>query len=240
MKATILILALTFPVIAQTYSGSFLNLYTPISGTGQGDFEFSMNHRFFGAALKDEPLDTFFGLDNGANVRFGMRYYARDDFYLSASHARLGNNNSVNAGWSIDPAPSMEFGVECGYASIKPSSSEDREGGIMFTGSFSLSTLQGRLKPVFNYAYDGNREESGPGLGIEFQAAERLALFGEYYPAADDGAEEDCFGFGARYNTWGHQFLFGLTNSYGIGIYEQLAGSNTQDLSFALSIRRLF
>lgn len=240
MKTIIIILAVALAAAAQTYNGSFLNLYSPISGTSQGDFEFSMNHRFFGAALKNDPLDSFFGLDSGANVRFGMRYYAREEFYLGVSHARLGNTNSINAGWSTSPAANLNIGIEGGYSSVKPSSSQDREGGIMATGSISLSFLQGKLRPVFNYAFDGYRENNGAGFGIEFQAAERLALFGEYYPAAADGAVEDCFGMGFRYNTWGHQFLLGLTNSSGIGIYEQLAGSYTQDLSFALSIRRLF
>ena len=240
MRSIIIILALVLTAGAQAYSGSFLNLCSPISGTEQGNFEFSMNHRFFGAALKNDPMDTFFGLDSGANVRFGMRYYAREDFYLGVSHARLGNNNSISAGWSILPAPNLTLGIEAGYSSIKPAGDEDREGGIMATGSLSLSFLSGKLTPVFNYAFDGYRENNGAGLGIEFQAAERLALFGEYYPASADDAEENCFGLGARYNTWGHQFLLGFTNSSGIGIYEQLAGSDSQDLSFALSIRRLF
>lgn len=240
MKTASLLIALCLAAGAQAYSGSFLNLFNPITGTEQGDFEFSMNHRFFGAALKNDPMDTFFGLDSGANVRFGMRYYARDEFYIGMSHERLGNNNSINAGWSMIPAQNLTIGIEAGYSSIKPSGSEDREGGIVATGSLSLLFLDGKLSPVFNYAFDGNRENDGPGLGLQFQAAEKLALFGEYYPAPDDGAEEDCFGVGARYNTWGHQFLLGLTNSSGIGIYEQLTGSNTQDLSFGLSVRRLF
>ena len=53
MRSIIIILALALTAGAQAYSGSFLNLYSPISGTEQGNFEFSMNHRFFGAALKN-------------------------------------------------------------------------------------------------------------------------------------------------------------------------------------------
>lgn len=240
MKTAAVVLLVSIAAVAQTYSGSFLNLYSPITGTEQGDFEFSMNHRFFGAALKNDPMDTFFGLDSGANVRFGMRYYAGNDFYMGVSHERLGNNNSVNAGWSILPSPNLTVGIETGYSSIKPAGDADREGGIMAAGCVSFSFLNGKLRPVFNYAFDGYRENNGAGFGIDFQAAERLAFFGEYYPASDEGQEDDCFGMGARYNTWGHQFLLGLTNSPGIGVQEQLAGSYTQDLSFALSIRRLF
>jgi len=239
MKAAMMVLAAVLAA-AQAYSGSFLNLCSPISGPLRGDFEFSMNHRFYGAALKDDPMDSFFGLDTGANVKFGVRYYARDDFFLGVSHERLGSTNSINAGWSTSPATNLEIGIEGSYSSVKPTASEDREGGVMAVASLSLSFLQGKLRPVFNYAFDDYRDNNGAGLGIEFQAAEKLALFGEYYPVSDDDAEEDCFGFGARYHTWGHQFLLGLTNSSGIGIYEQLEGSGTQDLSFALSIRRLF
>lgn len=238
MKTVFLLLAIT--AAGYTYNGTFLNLYSPVSGTSQGDFEFSMNHRFFGTALKNDPLDSFFGLDSGANVSVGMRYYPVEDFYLSASHARLQKVNTVNAGWSAIAGENLEFGIEAGYISVKPSSVDDREGGIAVTGSISLSFLQNKLRPVLNYAFDGNRDNNGAGLGIEFQAAERVAFFGEYFPASNDDADQDCFGFGCRYNTWGHQFLLGLTNSSGIGIYEQLEGSATADLSIALSIRRLF
>lgn len=240
MKFLTLALIITAIAAGQSYSGSFLNLYTPISGTTGGDFEFAMNHRFLGAALKNEPFDSFFGLDNGANVRISMRYYAKDDFHLGVSHARLGNINTVAAGWTISALDNLEFAVEAGYESVKISSSEDREGGIIATGCVAVNLLDNKLKPVFNYAFDGYRDNSGAGLGLEFQAAERFALFGEYYPSVEDGGEEDCFGFGCRYNTWGHQFLLGLTNSSGIGIYQQLPGSYTGDLSFAISLRRLF
>lgn len=238
MKTILLLLAIT--AVGQTYNGSFLNLYSPISGTSQGDFEFSMNHRFFSAALKDEPLESFFGLDSGANVRFGMRYYAGADFYLGASHTRLGHSNAVNAGWARVVGEDFEFGIEAGYFNTKPSSNADREGGLTATGSFSVSLLDSRLRPVLNYAFDGYRENNGAGFGIDFQVAEKISLFGEYFPSSNEDSPEDCFGFGSRYNTWGHQFLLGLTNSSGIGIYDQLEGSNTRDLSFALSIRRVF
>ncbi len=240
MKTITLILLLTALAFGQVYTGSFLNLHSPITGVSRGDFEFAMNHRFFGAALKNDPLDSFFGLDNGANVRFGIRYYATDRVYIGGSHARLGNNNSIYAGWSAAPAGNLLVGIEAGYSSVKPSSSADREGNINAVGSASIGLFQDKLRPVINLAYDGYRENTGAGFGIRYQVAERLALLGEYYPAAEEDAGEDCFGMGMRYNTWGHQFLLGLTNTSGIGVFDQIAGSNTQDLSFALSVRRLF
>ena len=235
-----LIIAATITAIAagQSYNGSFLNLFTPISGTSGGDFEFSMNHRFFGAALKNEPFDSFFGLDNGANVRFGMRYYPKDNFHLGFTHTRLGNINTITAGWTMNALENLDFAVEAGYTSVKVS--DDREGAIIATGCLEASFLNDRLRPVINYAFDGYRENNGAGLGLDFQVAEKVALFGEYFPSVDESTEEDCFAFGCRYNTWGHQFLLALTNSPGIGIYEQLPGSYTGDLFFALSIRRLF
>jgi len=240
MKLLLLLLAAAAAGFGQTYTGSFLNLLTPISGMEEGDFEFSMNHRFFGAALKDEPLETFFGLDNGANVRFGGRYYMRADIYVAAYHERLLNRNSILAGWSSAPAPYLQTALEAGYSSLKPTGSDDREGGMVASGCLALIAMGGRLRPVINYAWDGYREDSGFGLGLEFMAAERLAVFGEYFPADDDGGPEDCFAFGSRYNSWGHQFLLGLSNSAGIGTYELMQGSGTKDLSVSLSIRRRF
>ena len=240
MKSLMLIAAFAALGAAQVYNGSFLNLRAPISGMDQGDIEFTMNHRFFGAAFKNDPDESFFGLDDGANVRFGVRYNLRHDITLGASHARLGSRNTITACWTGYPADNLSVVLEGGWSTMKPTGSSDRENGVLATAAVSLFFLQDKLQPVFNYAIDDNRDLSGVGMGLSFQAAERLALFGAFYPADNEEAEHDCFEFGVRQNTWGHQFLLGFTNSSGIGIYDQFQGSNTQDLSFALSIRRLF
>jgi len=97
------------------------------------------------------------------------------------------------------------------------------------------------VRPVFNYAYDGYRDQSGPALGVEIGVADKISVLGEYFPITGDenDSRKNCFLVGARYSTWGHQFMLGLSNSQGIGTIGQLSGAPTNDISFALSIRRI-
>lgn len=240
MRLMTAILIIAAAASAQTYNGSFLNLPAPLYGAKTGDFEFYMNHRFFGEAFGDNTGDSFFGLDDGANVNFGLRFYARDDIYVSASHKRLGSRNTLMAGWSASPLDNISFCVEAGWSTVKPTSTGDREDGLLLDGSIAISFLQDKFHPVISFGLDDDRDLSGFGLGASFQATERFAILGEYYPADNDDSEHDCFAFGGRYNTWGHQFLLGLTNTTGIGIFDQLEGSSTDELSFAIAVRRLF
>ncbi len=222
------------------YDGAFFNLYAPESGISEGDFEFSMNHRFFGAAFKDEPFDTFFGLDSGANVRFSFRYFPVENLSFGLSHSRLGSTNSIYAGWSESLlSPGIEFGLVAGYESVKLTSNSDREGGIIATAAVSAWLLNNRIRPLFNYSYDGYREDGGASAGLEVNVRDRMSLIGEYFLSTDSDDLNNCYTFGCRYSTWGHQFMLGMTNSFGVSAYEQLAGSSTSDLSIALSIRRL-
>lgn len=239
MKLVIPAVLVLLCATASGYGGAFLNLHS-FSGISAGDFEFSMNHRFIGAAMKNDPLDSFFGLDNGANVRFGLRYFPTDELYLGFTHTKLLHMNTITAGWEHTISLfNTELGALLGYSSLKMTSSSDREGGLVATIYLSAWFLSGRIRPVFNYAFDGNLDESGPGLGLEIAAGDKISLMGEYFLYIGDDDSEDCFSFSGSYSTWGHQFMLGFTNSVSIGPQGQLNGSTTNDLSVALSIRRL-
>jgi len=224
---------------ASDYYGGFLNLLAPVNGLSQGSFELQVNHRFFGEAFKNDPLENFFGLDNGANVGFEARYFATGDLYFSYGHTRLLHGNRFSAGWVEPELGPVSLEVRAGYEAVKPSSQEDWDGGLTAEAGVSAMLLQDRLRPVVNFAYDGYLEEGGPGFGLEFYLMENMSLMGEYFPAAAEGAIEDCFSMGARYSTWGHQFIVALTNSHGIGPRGQLAGAADADLSMAFTIRRV-
>ncbi len=241
MKYIALIITAILCSAASAYSSSFFNLYSPVPLIEVGSVEFSMNHRFFGNALKDDPLNSFFGLDDGANVRFGASYFIVDGVNLGLSHTRLGHTNTISSSWNEKISTTgIELGALIGYSSVKPGSFSDREGGIFATLAVSAISPCKRLKPAVNYIFDGYEDESGFGLGIEIQATERISLIGEYFPYSGEDDMNDTFAFGGRYNTWGHQFLLGFCNSSGIGPQAQLRGASDNDLSIALSIRRLF
>lgn len=227
--------------MAAAYGDNFFNLDTPLYGLSEGDYEFSMNHRFYGAALKDDPLKSFLGLDDGANVRFGLRYVAMSGFDIGISHERAGHAYTLTAGWSGAIVPvDIELGASAGYTSVEYNATDGREGGLIASLCVAARLFGSRVRPVVNYAYDGYREDSGPGFGLEVGTTEKLSILGEYFPVIgdDNGNMEDCFSIGARYSTWGHQFLLGFSNSQGIGTRGQLMGAPTNDLTIALSIRR--
>lgn len=222
------------------FGGNFLNLYTRADNASKGDFEFTMNHRFFGKALEDDPLDSFFGLDDGANVRVGLSYFLYDDLDIGVTHTRMGHRNTVSVGWNtVISTLNAELGALAGYTSFKPSPIEDREGGIVATLTASTWFLNNRVRPVLNYAFDGYSEDNGPGIGLEIAATEKFSVIGELFPSADEELNAS-FSVGGRYSTWGHQFLLGLSNSNSIGVQRQLAGAASNDLSVTLSIRRVF
>lgn len=223
------------------YGESFLNLHTPLYGIARGDIEFHMNHRFFGAALKDEPLNTFLGMDGGANVQFGARYVPMEGVDIGLTHETAGHEYTLTAGWSGRIVPvDIELGAEAGFTSVEVNATEGREGGLVASIAIAARLFGGSVRPVFNWVYDGYLDDSGAGFGLEAGLSERTALFGEYFPVHGGEPEvKDCFAFGGRYSTWGHQFLLGLTNSSAIGTRGQLGGAPTDDLHLALSIRRM-
>ena len=226
---------------ASGYSSSFFNLYSPVPEMEAGSIEFSMNHRFFGNALKDDPFNSLFGMDDGANVRFGTSYFITEGINLGLSHTRIGHTNTLYSSWNGKVSTTgVKLGALLGYSSVKPGSLSDREGVFFTTLSISAISPCKMLKPAVNYIIDGYEDESGFGFGMEVQATERISVIGEYFPYPGEEEMNDTFAFGGRYNTWGHQFLLGFTNSSGIGPQAQLQGSPDNDLSLTLSIRRLF
>ena len=240
MKIAAIPICLLLCGVAAGYGGSFTNLLAPTYDVASGNIELSVDHRFFGAAFKDDPLDSFFGMDDGANVALSVRYFAANEFYVGYEHKRLGHVHTLLGGWqNILPSMTFEFSALAGYKSVKFSSNEDRESGMIATGSISAWFLNGKFRPVFNYSFDGYQDESGMGFGLELSATENISLLGEYFPSAGEGDEEDCFSFGCRYTTWGHQFNFSLSNSSGIGSRDMIMGTSDGDLSVSMGIKRL-
>lgn len=239
----IAVMMLLFGILtASDYQGAMLNLMTPVNGIDEGTFEVVVNHRFFGKAFEDEPLVTFFGMDGGANVSLGLRYFPLDHAYVSYEKGISARSHTIEIGWVesvLEPAR-----VECnaGYHTFRTGLGDNAEwdGGMTITLGVSAMLVQNRIRPVINYAYDGYLEEGAPGFGLEFNVMDNMSLWGEFFIAADDAAENDCLSFGTRYSTWGHQFLLALTNSPWIGPQGQIMGAMDGDLKVGFQIRRMF
>ncbi|MCK5118397.1 MAG: hypothetical protein KAQ78_02375, partial [Candidatus Latescibacteria bacterium] len=81
------VLVLLIPQAALSYEDGMLNLSVPTE-LEEGQTEFVVQHRFYGK-IAEEPLDTFFGMDMGANVRIGLRVALREKLELIVSHIRI-------------------------------------------------------------------------------------------------------------------------------------------------------
>jgi len=243
MKVAAMLLAITFPLAA--YGPGMFNIETPAPATEEGSIELRLNHRFYGAALKDEPIETFFGMDNGANVAAELGWFPVGGLEIRAGHVRSWKEYTLGGHWSTF-VDSFEASFSLGYFSVKPAANQDREGGLTLLGAFSAPFADGRVIPTVNYAYDGRTERHGPGFGLSLGLGENTALIGEYFPVVERDEDdplilpEDSFSFGVRRTTWGHQFVFCLGNSTGIGPRGQLNGAATNDLALGFTIRRMF
>jgi len=228
---------------ASGYENGMLNLEVPYVGMPKGSLELSVNHRFLGDAFED-PFGDFFGMDLGANVSIRLKYFVLDEVDIRFSHTTAMKRITAGAGWSRAlGGPDLESCIVVGYTSVEPLPDQDREGGFISQVMLSAGPFGGRFIPVASYAYDDYTGESGPGFGLEIMVSDRFSLTGEYFPVVDrqeEDFEEDAFSFSGRYNTWGHQFMLGFSNSQGIGIWDQLSGVPSNDMTLSFSIRRLF
>lgn len=237
------VLVVVLSLAASGYERSHLNLDVPYTGMPKGSIEFSLNHRFYGEAFEDS-FGNFFGMDNGANVSVGLRYFVLDDVDVCFSHTRTAKEYTGGAGWSRWlGGPGVEAYIFAGYTSVEPLPDQDREDGFVSIVTLSAGPFGGKFIPVASYAYDGYLDRSGPGFGLEIIASDHVSLTGEYFPVSsreEGDLPEDAISFGFRYSTPGHQFLLGLSNSQGVGIRSQLTGAANNDLSVAFTVKRLF
>lgn len=243
MKQLGALLVLALPLLG--YGPGMLNIETPSPFVEQGSIEFRLNHRFYGSALKDEPMETFFGMDNGANVGVELGWFPISGLELRAGHVRSGREYMLSGLWSAF-VDRFQASFSMGYSSVKPAANQDREGGLTLLGAFSAPFAEGRVIPTVNYCYDQRLERHGPGFGLSVGLTDNTALVGEYFPVVNRDDEspailpEDAFAFGVRRTTWGHQFVMCLGNGKGVGPGGQLNGAATNDLSIGFTVRRMF
>jgi len=225
---------------------TMLNLNSP-SALEQGQAFFGIRHRFYGE-VDEEPVDTFFGMDSGANVGLTLRYALRPGVEVKASRFKNQKEYTLGAAYARSlPHAEVQFDLE--FFSYEKTGIDDRRQNLFYCLSVESESYR-YFKGVINAAYDGYNEISGLGLGIrgdydvEFGDVERIGLIVEYYPVIDeqDGATgtEDSFACGLTFQTYGHHFMLILGNSQSIGTRNSMLGTDTNDLHFGFNIHRFF
>jgi hypothetical protein len=248
MKQSMLIVLLLLCVgCLFSFEPSALNLEVPSNLEGNSSV-FELQHRFYGN-LTEDPLENFFGLDVGANVNLGLRYAVLDRLELYAAYTRFEKEYRVAASYAHHfPQLYTRTQIDVEFFSF-------RMGGERNQNVYYGLVLQS--EPVFNtviatadLGYDGYHEKLGLGLGLdvgfdwEFGPIEHVSFIGEYYPLLQREVpitgSENCFAAGIRIDTYGHQFILLVGNSWQIGNRRLMLGAPSNDVRFGLNVHRLF
>jgi len=224
--------ALLFVLVAAgAHSYDFGSLYhvfpTNISG---GQLELKFQHRFFGS-LADRPIDTFFGLREGANVLLGMRFAPIGHLHIATDYVFADAEPSLSIAWAI-PTSVAVFSISgTGYSWL--SGFSERRWGAMFHAAGETIPLFGVVVPGLGTWFKVEELEIGAyatiratiplSAGILESFVVVTEVFPNYTLRFRDGSGITqnspwpgiLVGFGV--STWGHNFIITLGNTFESG-----------------------
>ncbi len=239
---------LLFVVNLYSYQDNLIGLVTPAQ-LNNWEAEVSIQHRFRGA-FDEEPLDTFFGMNRGANVALFYRQAFIRKLELKLGYIKDNNEYTADASWCFTPP---EFPVQAQtnleYFSyqdfINP---EERHKNFLFLLAVQNKPLYDRLILNTNLGYDTEEERFVSGFGAGVKILQNLTYLFEYYPVWDrDSAtgnlqflirKYDCFSTGIKLDTYGHHFMFVLGTNEGMTLRQSTMGSYLKDLKFGFNVQR--
>lgn len=242
---SIIIIVFITPNLLLPYEASMPNIKVP-SNLNKNQMEIIIQHRFYGE-LTNEPLDTLFGMTQGANVGLGIRDVVFPGFEINASYILGQQEYYIGANYTLlIPKIILKTQLNIGYFNFKKSP-ENREGSIFALVSLQSEPLLNRLIPAVNIGYDGYFQGIGFGAGLRIDILEKLSLMGEFFPLITGGkahpeelGETGSFTIGLMLTTSGHQFTISTGNSYEIGPRRMMTGAFGSNLYLGFNIQRLF
>ncbi len=251
-RFTLALLFLCLPSTCLAYEASMLNLRVP-SNLKNGQMEFFLHHRFYGA-IDEDPLDTFFGMSDtffgmssGANVGFGLRgpvwreLEVRGGYITDFSEWLLG----LSYTW-LFPDALLRTQLDIELYSFREFVDADRENNLFYLVDLETEPLFERLIFALNVGYDGFNKRGGLGFGAKVDVLRSVSILGEYFPVIgrdDDGEEsplgqENAFAFGVEFRTWGHQFMLLMGNSVEIGTRRLMLGTHSNEVRLGFNLQR--
>ncbi len=234
---------------AWSYEPSLFNLTVP-SSLEPGTLDLLILHRFYGSLL-DQPLQSFFGMAEGANVGLGARFVAAPGLQLRFLYSTQYKEIAAGAGYGRW-FPAAHLGLQADAQYLSRESASGRTAGVFTTLSAQSTPILDRLRLDAAVGYDSwlNHLGFGTGLSVDvLTGLPALSLVAEFYPFFAQGWErhpEDlgatsAFAFGVRLTTWGHQFSLLAGNSYESGENHLLAGAPASGgLYLGFNIQRRF
>ncbi|MGB9596339.1 MAG: DUF5777 family beta-barrel protein [Candidatus Poribacteria bacterium] len=246
---SIVMFFIPYALIAYDDSGG-LNL-KGITALKTGQLEFRIDHRFYGK-INEKPIDTFFGLYSGADVSIDLRYLLWSTFEINTSFKRYENENTIGLSYAV-LFPMVKGQIDAQLFSYKHYNidiqKEERITNAFVLLSLQTDQLMKVITPTVNIGYDAENKEIGAGIGIAIivlkdkGTMQKLALLGEYYPTKLENSD-NCYCFGIRVETYGHNFDFLLGNNSNIGVRRLMLGNPKiigvdSGLYFGFNLKRL-
>ena len=232
----------------QAFESGQLSMDTP-TVLKASEAAFTIRHRFYG---KIDDAENFFGIDDGGNVMLQLRYAPIDNMVVEVHHTRDNQEYNLGIGYSI-PTEYINLGLNVNALSNKLALFEERQNSYFANMNFQTPNYFDHLIITANVAYDGYYENTGLGIGVDFNFAnffeslvftDRVALVAEYYPQVDkvDGinGKNDSFAAGVKFQTYGHHFELLVSNSVAMDARNMMLGTNSEDLHFGFNINRKF
>ena len=249
MKALACLALLMFLVPLAAYQDSGFTILSPTS-LSQGEAEISIFHRFQGPVDAD-VWNSLFGLNAGANVSLGLRRNIWQNIEAKASYTRAKKRVELGASWMPTTFSSpVAVQLEAAWFSFAELGIEDRRNNFIYLISARNNLQNERGTLTLNAGYDGYYQRFISGAALHVKLNEDAALVGEYYPVWDrDSAspelkarmgKHDSWAAGFKYSTWGHNFLFSLSNSWQNHPATMSLGTDSSDLFLGFNIQRRF
>jgi hypothetical protein len=194
---------------------------------------------------------------NGANIGLGLRGRVWSGLELGIDynrfmlpvidHARQEVRAGVSYAYHLRRILSAEAGVSF-FQYDRPDIPEPRR-NLLCQLALRSDQFAGFLTGAVNAAYDGYNKGFGLGLGLdaglnlELGPVRRVSLFCAYYPVLNPDARvtgsADCYAVGLNAATYGHQFVFLLSNSGALDNRRLMLGSSDSRLSYGFVFRRM-
>ncbi len=251
MKTIIFVILIVSTNFLVGNEASMINLVSP-SGLKNGQAELMIRHRFYGD-ITEEPWDTFGGMNAGANVSLSGRYQFVENAELHFALSRRKSEKEIGLSYRVelDDFPLYgQFNLQY-FSYNEPALKEETRSNFLYLFSLQHDELFNRLVNTLNIAFDGYYERIIFGIGTQVELVDDLYFLAEYIPVLDrdsaDGklekyiGEEDAISLGLRIDTYGHKFLFLLSNSDDIGIRRTSLGVQKDTFwRFGFNIQRRF
>ncbi len=219
--------------------------------------EAQIQHQFQGTVDEFQAASNFFGVDDGADVFFGVcatllprtHLYTFYDThqYVSGTHGEYTLGSSYAAFFHPFHLGAQLDGQIVSYVRY---ADNKRITKPYLQLSVQNDPLMGRVAFLANTGYNYDINRFGLGTGVDVKMTDLFDLYGEYFPwvdknpntSLDDGALpiQNPYSIGIKITTSGHQFFIFAGNATEIGARHLMRGTLDKQLRLGFLLKRIF